>query len=155
MQATVASQSRAKKGLTLREKIFELHDAVRVLQTNDQNQRRQSSLTRQSNAPESTADQFSTLTLKVDGLDSQCAVLRQAIGTMADAVAEEIDDLKKDFVTDFEGKLNLLTTRVQNAKLDTDRTEGEQAKLRYQLDRILQEFQHQKAVASAAPEVPH
>ena len=35
MQATAASQGRAKKGLTLREKIFELHDAVRVLQTNE------------------------------------------------------------------------------------------------------------------------
>ena len=37
MQATAASNNRAKKGLTLREKIFELHDAVRVLQSSEQN----------------------------------------------------------------------------------------------------------------------
>jgi len=30
---------------------------------------------------------------------------------MADAVAEEIDDLKKDFAADFESKLGLLNTR--------------------------------------------
>ena len=53
--------------------------------------------------------------LKVDTVESQCAVLRQAIGTMADAVAEEIDDLKKDFAADYEAKINLVGTRVQNA----------------------------------------
>ena len=34
MQATTASHMRSKKSLTLREKIFELHDAVSRLQTN-------------------------------------------------------------------------------------------------------------------------
>ena len=88
---------------------------MRVLQTNEAAQRRQASQSRQSQAPESTTDQTATLMLKVDTVESQCAVLRQAIGTMADAVAEEIDDLKKDFAADYEAKINLVGTRVQNA----------------------------------------
>lgn len=69
--------------------------------------------------------------LKVDTVESQCAVLRQAIGTMADAVAEEIDDLKKDFAADYEAKINLVGTRVQNAQLSADKAENEQAKMRF------------------------
>ena len=34
---------------------------------------------------------------------------------MADAVADEIEDLKKDLTTDYESKMNLLGTRVQGA----------------------------------------
>ena len=64
-------------------------------------------------------------------MESQCAVLRQAIGTMADAVAEEIDDLKKDFAADYEAKINLVGTRVQNAQLSADKAENEQAKMRF------------------------
>ena len=40
---------------------------------------------------------------------------------MADAVAEEIEDLKKDMFIDFEAKVNLLSTRVQGAQLGADR----------------------------------
>ena len=69
--------------------------------------------------------------LKVDTVESQCAVLRQAIGTMADAVAEEIDDLKKDFAAEYEAKINLVGTRVQNAQLSADKAENEQAKMRF------------------------
>ena len=49
---------------------------------------------------------------KVDGIESQCAVLRQAIGTMADAVADEIDELKRDVVSEVESKINLMGNRV-------------------------------------------
>ena len=34
---------------------------------------------------------------------------------MADAVAEEIDDLKKDFAADFDARINLMETKVANA----------------------------------------
>ena len=58
MQATLSSSGRTKKGLTLREKIFELHDAVRVLQSNEGSSRKRipSSSGRQSSqaAPEDT-----------------------------------------------------------------------------------------------------
>lgn len=50
---------------------------------------------------------------------------------MADAVAEEIDDLKKDFAADYEAKINLVGTRVQNAQLSADKAENEQAKMRF------------------------
>ena len=42
-------------------------------------------------------------------------MLRQAIGTMADAVADEIDELKRDMTAEFESKVNLVQNRVQNA----------------------------------------
>jgi len=64
-------------------------------------------------------------------MESTCAVLRQAIGTMADAVADEIDELKRDMAADIESKVNLMGNRVQNAQLSADRAENEQAKLRF------------------------
>lgn len=58
-------------------------------------------------------------------------MLRQAIGTMADAVADEIDELKRDMTADFESKVNLVQNRVQNAQMTADKVENEQAKMRY------------------------
>ena len=79
------------------------------------------------------------MTQKIDGVESQCAVLRQAIGTMADAVADEIEDLKKDITTQVEQKVNILTNRLQNAQLTADRAENEQTKIKYHLERLNQD----------------
>ena len=46
------------------------------------------------------------LTSKIEGVEGQVAVLRQAIGTMADAVADEIDELKKTFEQEVESKVD-------------------------------------------------
>ena len=40
--------------------------------------------------------------------------MRHAIGTMADAVADEIDDLKRDISAEMESKFSLNNNRVQN-----------------------------------------
>lgn len=127
MQATTSSFNRAKKGLTLREKIFELHDAVRVLQTNEVSQRRQLSQNRQA-TPEQT-ETSQVVTTKIEAVESQCQVLRQAIGTMADAVADEIDDLKKEFTAELDLKLTLVSNRVENAQLSAEKAENQNAKL--------------------------
>ena len=82
---------------------------------------------------------MAVLTQKIDGVESQCAVLRQAIGTMADAVADEIEDLKKDITTQVEQKVNILTNRLQNAQLTADRAENEQTKIKYHLERLNQD----------------
>ena len=58
-------------------------------------------------------------------------MLRQAIGTMADAVADEIDELKRDITAEFESKVSLVQNRVQNAQMTADKVENEQAKMRY------------------------
>ena len=65
--------------------------------------------------------------------------MRQAIGTMADAVADEIEDLKKDITTQVEQKVNILTNRLQNAQLTADRAENEQTKIKYHLERLNQD----------------
>ena len=65
---------------------------------------------------------------------------------MADAVAEEIEDLKKDMFIDFEAKVNLLSTRVQGAQLGADRAQNEQAKLQFQIDRLAEEIRLKPAL---------
>ena len=60
--------------------------------------------------------------------------MRQAIGTMADAVSDEIDGLRKEITTEVDSKLNTVTDRVQNVQLNIDNSENEQAKLKFQLD---------------------
>ena len=94
MNATTASTMRQKKGLTLREKIFELHDAVRTLQNTNATNQRQVSKDRMPERTDTTT-QFTALNAKVEAVEGQCGVLRQAIGTMADAVSEEIEELKR------------------------------------------------------------
>ena len=60
--------------------------------------------------------------------------MRQAIGTMADAVTDEIDGLRKEINMEVDSKLNTVTDRVQNVQLNIDNSENEQAKLKFQLD---------------------
>ena len=95
MNATTASTMRQKKGLTLREKIFELHDAVRTLQSNNAASQRQVSKERQPERTDTTS-QFTAMNAKVEAVEGQCGILRQAIGTMADAVSEEIDEVRRE-----------------------------------------------------------
>ena len=82
----------------------------------------------------------SILAQKVDAVESQCVVLRQAIGTMADAVADEIDDLKRDLQSEVESRLSNIANRVQNSQLSSDKVENEQIKLRFQLDRLSEDM---------------
>ena len=58
---------------------------------------------------------------------------------MADAVADEIDDLKSSITAEVESKMNMVMNRIQNAQLSADKTENEQAKLKFNLDRLSQE----------------
>ena len=61
---------------------------------------------------------------RIEAVESQCQVMRQAIGTMADAVADEIDDLKKEFAAEIDCKLTLVSNRVENAQLSADKAEN-------------------------------
>lgn len=81
MCQTSSSYLRAKDSLNLRDKIFELHDAVRELQNRDSSP---------SLAPPNTEDG------RLTSLETQVTVLRRAVGTLADAVSEEFDSLKSE-----------------------------------------------------------
>ena len=50
---------------------------------------------------------------------------------MADAVAEEIDELKRDIASEVESKVSQLTNRLQNTQLSADKVENEHVKLRF------------------------
>ena len=61
---------------------------------------------------------------------------------MADAVADEIDEIKRDITEEVETKLNLMGNRVQNAQLCADRAENEQAKLKFELEKVSQDLKN-------------
>ena len=82
-----------------------MHDAVRTLQSNTATNQRQVSKERQPERTDTTS-QFTAINAKVEAVEGQCGILRQAIGTMADAVSEEIDELKRGLTQEFETKLN-------------------------------------------------
>ena len=50
---------------------------------------------------------------------------------MADAVAEEFEELKRDLTSEIESQVKLVTNRVQNAQLSADKAENEHAKLKF------------------------
>ena len=139
MNATTASTMRQKKGLTLREKIFELHDAVRNLQSNTATHQRQVSKDRPPERTDTTS-QFTALNAKVEAVEGQCGILRQAIGTMADAVSEEIDELKRGITQEFETKLNLLGNRIDNSSLSTEKSQVEINRMTFEIDRLKEDF---------------
>ena len=53
---------------------------------------------------------------KIESIDGQCAILKQALTKLADAVADEIEEVSKGF----DAKINLLDTRVQFAQIDSE-----------------------------------
>jgi len=65
--------------LNLREKIFELHDAVKELQTKP---------------PTVIVAEEQTQTNKITSLEKQLFTLKKAVGTLADAVSEEFEQIR-------------------------------------------------------------
>ena len=55
---------------------------------------------------------MSNLGAKMDTVESQCTVLRQAIGTMADAVADEIDEMRHDLLSAIDSRIHEQSKRV-------------------------------------------
>ena len=150
MNATTASSMRQKKGLTLREKIFELHDAVRTLQNTNATNQRQVSKDRMPERTDTTS-QFTALNAKVEAVEGQCGILRQAIGTMADAVSEEIEELKRGMTQEFETKLNQVGNRIDNSSLSTEKTQVEMNRMSFEIDRLREEFSSRMTTPMAQP----
>ena len=69
-------------------------------------------------------------------MESQCSVLKQAIGTMADAVSEEIEELKRGLNTDFESKIKIVCNQIENSKLTHDKSQVEQNKIQFELEKL-------------------
>ena len=79
---------------------------------------------------------FTAQNAKIDAVENQCSVLKQAIGTMADAVADEIEELKKGLSTDFDSKIKMLGNRIENSALSTEKGQVEQNRLQFELEKL-------------------
>lgn len=89
MNPTAASalRTKANKSLSLREKIFELHDAVRTLQT------KTVKIEKQNQQPKDLAAEVHYQASRIEAIENQNGVLKHALGTFADAVSDEIEEL--------------------------------------------------------------
>ena len=102
MNATHSSELRKGiKTLSLREKIFELHDAVKTLQT------------KQTKIEKSALPKSSDTSTRLDTLESNTSVLKQAIGTFADAVSDEIEELQRGLLEKIDSKVARLEHRIE------------------------------------------
>ena len=55
---------------------------------------------------------------------------------MADAVAEEIEELKKSLSADFESKINVMGNRISNSTLTVEKSQVEQNRLQFELEKL-------------------
>ena len=79
---------------------------------------------------------FTAQNAKIDAVENQCSVLKQAIGTMADAVSDEIEELKKGLSTDFDSKIKVLGNRLENCALSSEKGQVEQNRLQFELEKL-------------------
>ena len=129
MNPTAASEvRRIGKTLSLREKIFELHDAVKTLQT------KQTKIEKQNVVPKKDVGQeVRSNTARIEAIESQTGVLKQALGTFADAVSEEIEELQRGFREEMDCKLSRLEARLEDIALGQASRETENAKVSYEV----------------------
>ena len=59
---------------------------------------------------------------------------------MADAVSEEIDDLRATLSQEVESKINLVHNRIQNCQLVADKADNTSSKLQFEIDRLKNEL---------------
>ena len=71
---------------------------------------------------------------KVEFVETECSILRKAIGTMANVVAEEMDELKKDIGDRVAEKLARMTKDIKDEqKYALEFAEIEQAQMKFQI----------------------
>ena len=129
MNPTAASETRrGGKTLNLRDKIFELHDAVKTLQT------KQTKIERQNVGPKKDmAGEVRSNTSRIEVIEGQCGVLKQALGTFADAVSEEIEELQRGIREEMDCKLSRLEARLEDIALGQASRETENAKVSFEV----------------------
>ena len=132
MAATAASDlRRGVKTLTLKDKIFELHDAVKNLQSKQIKIERKSVHTNKDLATEVFSN-----TSRLEAVENQASVLKQALGTLADAVSEEIEELQQGLIDKIESKVLRLEARVNEIQGGQAGRETDNAKVHFELQTI-------------------
>ena len=71
--------------------------------------------------------------MRLDNLEQNNQVLKQAIGTFADAVSEEIEELQRNLTEEMDSRVNRMEHKI--AELSTQQTsrEQDQAKLLFEV----------------------
>ena len=55
---------------------------------------------------------------------------------MADAVSEEIEELKYSLNAEFESKLNVMANRIENSTLTAEKSTVDQSRLQFELEKL-------------------
>ena len=55
---------------------------------------------------------------------------------MADAVSEEIEELRKSLSADFESKINVMNNKFENSALSVEKGQVEQNRLQFELEKL-------------------
>ena len=135
MNATTASSIKANnKTLSLREKIFELHEAVRTLQT------KQVHISKQNTQPKDLVAEVRFNSAKIEAVENQNGVLKHALGTFADAVSDEIEELQRSLTEELDHKIANLEAKIDNLSLVQSKADNENGKILFDMQRIKEEM---------------
>ena len=135
MNATTASSIKANyKTLSLREKIFELHEAVRTLQT------KQVHISKQNTQPKDLVAEVRFNSAKIEAVENQNGVLKHALGTFADAVSDEIEELQRSLTEELDHKIAHLEAKIDNLSLVQSKADNENGKILLDIQRIKEEM---------------
>lgn len=135
MNATTASSIKANnKTLSLREKIFELHEAVRTLQT------KQVHISKQNTQPKDLVAEVRFNSAKIEAVENQNGVLKHALGTFADAVSDEIEELQRSLTEELDHKIAHLEAKIDNLSLVQSKADNENGKILFDMQRIKEEM---------------
>ena len=133
MNATTASSIRAnQKTLSLRDKIFELHEAVRTLQTKQVRQAQPKN--------KDLADEVRYNSAKIEAVENQNGVLKHALGTFADAVSDEIEELQRSLTEELDHKIAHLETKIEGLSLSKSKSDNDNAKIVFDIQRMKEEL---------------
>ena len=122
------------KTLSLREKIFELHEAVRTLQT------KQVHISKQNTQPKDLVAEVRFNSAKIEAVENQNGVLKHALGTFADAVSDEIEELQRSLTEELDHKIAHLEAKIDNLSLVQSKADNENGKILFDIQRIKEEM---------------
>ncbi|CDW78796.1 UNKNOWN [Stylonychia lemnae] len=121
--------------VNIRERLFELEDALLEIKTTTQQKEQniQSALEKEN-------------TKVVQTVNSQIINLKQAIGTLADAVSEEIENLKRSIQSDVDIQLNQNQVKFEQLCQVFSKHENDNSKIIFEINTLKDELQTLHAI---------
>eukprot|EP00347_Sterkiella_histriomuscorum_P013441 403364695 len=137
LQPTVASLQRQKspKKVNLRDRIYELEDALLEIKS--------TSIQTGQNLQEHLEKENSKV---VNTVNSQIQSLKQAIGTLADAVSEEIETLRSTMYSEIDVQLSNNSQRIEQIAQYLSKNDNDNSKLLFEINTLKDEVQTMQAI---------